>query len=389
MLPHLLSSDVCSLRPQSDRAAVSLFVQLDGKGRVGEYWFARTRIRSRHRLDYEEVQGVLKGEGSIDARTDQDLRQFAELARALREKRVQRGSMDFDLPEARVILGPDGAPLDIQKVVQLESHRLIEDFMLLANEIVAQEAEKKSLPIPFRVHESPAPDRSKELGRFLGTLGYPLPKKGITGKDLQRVLAAVEGKPEAGLVATVILRSMARARYQVDNIGHFGLGARTYSHFTSPIRRYPDLVTHRVVIRCLIEGGQAPDEWGGEALARACDRSTLREQLAADAERDSVALKKAEFMEQHLGDEFPGTVSGVTSFGVFVLLDDYFVEGLIHVNSLTDDFYRLKESEYALVGERTGRRFRLGDPLWVQVSRVDRLERQIDFVLVEAPSEEV
>jgi ribonuclease R len=182
---------------------------------------------------------------------------------------------------------------------------------------------------------------------------------------------------------------MARARYQVDNIGHFGLGAQTYCHFTSPIRRYPDLLTHRVVIRSIIEGDETPDEWGGEALARACDRSTLREQLAADAERDSVALKKAEFMEQHLGDEFPGTVSGVTSFGVFVLLDDYFVEGLIHVNSLADDFYRLRESEYALIGERTGRRFRLGDPLWVQVSRVDRLERQIDFVLVEPPSGKV
>ena len=211
----------------------------------------------------------------------------------------------------------------------------------------------------------------------------------MTGKDLQKVLASVDGKPEAGLISTVILRSMARARYQPENLGHFGLGAPTYSHFTSPIRRYPDLLTHRVIIRALIEGQPVPNDWGGEALARACDRSTLREQLATEAERDSVALKKAEFMERHLGDEFTGTVSGVTSFGVFVLLDDVFVEGLIHVNSLTDDYYSLREHEYALIGERTGRRFRLGDPLRIQVSRVDRLERKIDFVLAQASPEEV
>ncbi len=389
MLPHVLSSDICSLRPEVDRAAVSLFVSMGPKGQARGHRFERTRIRSRHRLDYQEVQAVLKEGGTVDPRTDQDLKLLAKLARAMRERRKQRGSMDFDLPEARVILGDDGAPVDIQKVVQLESHRLIEDFMLLANETVAAEAENRKLPVPFRVHESPAPDRLKELRRFLGTLGHVLPKGRVTGKDLQKVLASVEGKPEASLISTVILRSMARARYQPENLGHFGLGAPTYSHFTSPIRRYPDLLTHRVIIRALIEGQPVPDQWGGETLARACDQSTLREQLATEAERDSVALKKAEFMERHLGDEFTGTVSGVTSFGVFVLLDDVFVEGLIHVNSLTDDYYSLREHEYALIGERTGRRFRLGDPLRVQVSRVDRLERKIDFILAQASSNEV
>jgi ribonuclease R len=389
MLPHLLSSDICSLRPEVDRAAVSLFVTLDSKGQPRNHRFERTRIRSRHRLDYQEVQAVLKGQGGVDPRTDQDLRLLAKLARAMRKNRTERGSMDFDLPEARVILGADGAPVDIQKVVQLESHRLIEDFMLLANETVAREAEERKLPIPFRVHEAPAPDRLKELRSFLGTLGHVLPKGQVTGRDLQKVLASVDGKPEAGLISTVILRSMARARYQADNVGHFGLGAPTYSHFTSPIRRYPDLLTHRVVIRALIEGGSVPEDWRGEALVRACDRSTFREQLAVDAERDSVALKKAEFMERHLGDEFSGTVSSVTSFGVFVLLDEYFVDGLIHVNSLTDDYYLLKENEYALVGERMGRRFRLGDPLRVQVSRVNRLERKIDFVLAKKRSGQV
>ncbi|MBT8395761.1 MAG: VacB/RNase II family 3'-5' exoribonuclease, partial [Gemmatimonadetes bacterium] len=387
MLPHVLSSDLCSLRPDVDRAAVSLFVVLGPDGAARSHRFERTRIRSRHRLDYGQVQEVLSGQGHIDERTDRDLRTLADLAGALRKKRVGRGSLDFDLPEARVILGSDGAPVDIQKVVQLESHRLIEDFMLLANETVAREAAKKKLPIPFRIHEPPAADRLEELRRFLGTLGYPIGKKSVRAKDLQHVLNKVEGRPEAALISTVILRSMARARYQPKNLGHFGLGADTYTHFTSPIRRYPDLMLHRVVIRAFVEGKPIPRSWGGDALAQASERSTVREELATEAERDSVALKKAEFMERHLGEDFTGTVSGVTAFGIFVLLDEYFVEGLVHVNSLMDDYYLLREEEYALVGERTGRRFRLGDPLRIQVSKVNRLERKIDFVLAPDPLE--
>jgi ribonuclease R len=381
MLPHVLSSDLCSLRPDVDRAAVSLFVTLGADGGIRRHRFERTRIRSRHRLDYGQVQGVLAGNESIDRRTDEDLRTLARLARTLRKKRLQRGSLDFDLPEARVLLDPDGVPVDIQKVVQLESHRLIEDFMLLANETVAREAAKRKLPIPYRIHEPPTRDQLEEVRRFLGTLGHAIKKKGVTAKDLQRVLNSVEGKPEAALVSTVILRSMARARYQPKNVGHFGLGVSTYTHFTSPIRRYPDLMVHRVVLQALVDGESVPKEWGGDALADASERSSLRERLAADAERDSVALKKAEFMERHLGEEFPGTISGVTAFGFFVLLDEYYVEGLVHVNSLMDDYYILREGEYALMGERTGKRFRLGDPVRVQVSRVNRYERKIDFVL--------
>jgi len=388
MLPHLLSSDVCSLRPEVERAAVSLFVSLDTQGQARNHRFERTVIRSRHRLNYQEVQEVLEGKGSLTPQVDQDLRTLQKLAQALRRIRVRRGSLDFDLPEARVILGSEGEPLDIQRVVQLESHRLIEDFMLLANETVAAEAEKRGLPIPYRVHEKPAPDRLEELRKFLGKLGYKVPQKGLKGKDLQKIIRSAEGRPEASLVSTVILRSMARARYDTRNLGHFGLGAPTYTHFTSPIRRYPDLLVHRVVVKTLVQGEDPPEEWTGEALKRATERSTQREKLATDAERDSVDMKKAEFMERHLGDTFSGTVSGVTTFGVFVLLDDYFVEGLIHVHSLLDDYYVLREEEYALVGERTGRRFRLGDPVTVQVSRVDRLERKIDFIPGEDSGEE-
>ncbi len=382
MLPHALSSDLCSLRPGEDRAALSLFVTLDKTGRRQKHRMERTLIRSRHKLSYEEVQSVLEGKGSIDPRTDGDLAGLAKLADALRSQRAQRGSLDFDLPEARVLLDPKGAPVDIQKVVQLESHRLIESFMLLANETVAQEMAERHHPIPYRIHEPPSPDRLRELRRFLATLGYPLPRKGSRAKDLQKVLTQVEGKPEASLVSTVILRSMAKARYHPENVGHFGLGAERYTHFTSPIRRYPDLLVHRVVAQTLVRKDPVPRSWGEEALARACEHSSRMEEQASEAERDSVALKKAEFMEQHLGETFSGTVSGVTAFGVFVLLDEFFVDGLVHVNSLLDDYYVLREAEYALVGEKTGRRFRVGDPLQVQVSRVDRLERQIDFVVV-------
>jgi ribonuclease R len=360
---------------------VSLFVVLDQKAQIRSHRFERTRIRSRHRLDYQETQEVLTGARSIDERTDQDLRALSDLSKAIRRNRTRRGSLDFDLPEARVVLGEGGVPIDIQKTVHLESHELIEDFMLLANEVVGQEAAKRGLPIPYRVHEPPAPDRLEELRRFLGTLGYPVPNRSLQAKDLQRILNEAEGKPEANLVSTVVLRSMTQARYRPENLGHFGLGADTYTHFTSPIRRYPDLMVHRVVVRALIEGERVPEEWGGQELAQACEQSSVRERLAAEAERDSIALKKVEFMEQHLGEEFQGTVSGVNAFGVFVLLDDYFVEGLLHVNSLMDDFYVLREDEYALVGERTRRRFRLGDSLSVQVSRVNRLERTIDFIL--------
>jgi ribonuclease R len=382
MLPHVLSSDLCSLVPDEDRYAVSLFATLDAEGRVRDHRFERTLIRSRHRLAYEDVQRVLDGRGSVEAQIDADLHQLDQLARTLRRKRSHRGSIDFDLPEARVILGEGGEPVDIQRVVRLESHRLIEDFMLLANEVVAAEAASGKLPILYRVHEPPVKQKLESLREFLASLGHTLPQRTIRPKDLQEVLARVEGRPEENLVSTVILRSMQRARYDPSNLGHFGLASENYCHFTSPIRRYPDLVTHRVVLRALVEGRSVPDEWYGEELEAVAERSSQREQTATEAERDSVELKKVEFMERHLGEAFPGTISGVTSFGFFVLLDAFFVEGLVHVNRLEDDYYQFREEEYALVGDRRGRRFRLGDRVEVQVSRTDKEERQIDFVLV-------
>jgi len=388
MLPHLLSSGVCSLRPEEDRFAVSLFATVDAQGYVRAHRFQRTLIRSRHRLSYEDVQGVLDTRTSYGEETDSALRDLDALARVLRANRQSRGSIDFDLPEARVVLGTEGDPIDIQRVVRLDSHRLVEDFMLLANEIVAAEAVRRKLPILFRIHELPTLGKVETLREFMTALGHPLPLGELRPRDLQKLLERVSGRPEEALVSTVLLRSMQRARYSASNLGHFGLAAEHYCHFTSPIRRYPDLVTHRAIVRGLVERRPIPATWS-EELEGVADLSSEREQLATAAERDSIELKKIEFMERHLGDEFEGAVARVTAFGFFVLLDDFFVEGLVHVSSLADDYYEFRDEEYALVGSRRGRRFRLGDRVRVEVARVDKAERRIDFALaaeLRAPS---
>ena len=382
MLPHRLSSELCSLTAGDDRLAFSLFFTMDEEGELRSHRFERTWIRAVHGLDYETVHEVLGGRRSIDPETDGALAILNRLASRLRERRKGRGSLDFDLPEARVILDEEGTPVDIRKMEQLDSHRLIEDFMIFANEVVAREAIQRKLPIPFRVHEPPKDDRLEELREFLVSVGHPLPKGKLGPKALQAILDRTEGRPEAGLVSTVILKAMSRARYDADNLGHFGLASRAYCHFTSPIRRYPDLVVHRVMARSLIDGKPPLDRWDRERLEAVTLRSSEREQLADRAERDSVEMKKIEFMKRHLGDDFTGTISGVAAFGFFVLLDRYFVEGLVHVSSLGDDYYRFLATSYALVGERSKRRFRLGDRVRVRVSRVNKEDRKIDFTLM-------
>ena len=382
MLPHELSTDACSLLPETDRFAVSVFATVDSAGRIRDSRFERTEIRSRHKLSYEEAQAVLDNEKAIDPDTDEALRSLATLAEILREKRKDRGSLDFDLPEGRVLLGDGGKPVSILRIKRLESHRLVEAFMLLANEIVAHEAEQKRLPILYRVHEPPPTDKMLELQTLLGRLSYRVSRGKISQKDLQAVLKQVGGRPEEKLVSTVILRSMSRARYDTRNLGHYGLASDWYTHFTSPIRRYPDLWLHRVLAHALVEGRAVPEDWKGEGLKEKAQRCSVRERVAEVAERESVDLKKVEYMERYLGDEFSGTVSGVTSFGIFVLLDDVFVDGLVHVNSMTDDYYIFHQDRYMLVGERSHRTFRLGDRLVIKVARVDKEELLIDFTIV-------
>lgn len=383
MLPEALSTDLCSLQAAEDRLALSLLLTLDEDGRVRQHRLVRSVLRIRHALSYDDAQGILDGTSTVDEETDNSLRQLVHISRALRRARERRGSLDFDLPEARVILNTRGEPTDIQRILRLESHRLIEDFMLLANETIARAAEKAKLPFLYRIHEPPDRDRLEQVRDFVGTFGLRFgsrtePKP----KDMQRLLAEVRGEPVEALVSTVLLRSMKQARYSAENAGHFGLAAQRYTHFTSPIRRYPDLIVHRLAARALIDREPIPEEMRQDTLPMMARLTSERERIAVDAERDSVDLKKVEFMERHLGDTFSGTISGVTSFGLFVLLDDFFVEGLVHVSSLEDDYYLFLDEQYALVGEHTRRRFQLGDRVRVQVANVGREERQIDFVLL-------
>lgn len=388
MLPVALSNDLGSLLPDMDRLAVSLLIRFTPGGEVDGHRLVRSVIRSRHRVTYDEAQGVIDGTGTVAPDADEAIRELVAISRVLRAERAKRGSLDFDLPEARVVLNTRGEPTDIQRVLRLESHRLIEDLMLLANETIAQEMERRGIPMIYRIHEPPDSDRMEQLRELVATFGHRIGQRAApTPKELQRLLNRVRGRPEENLISTIVLRSMKQARYSPENLGHFGLAARSYTHFTSPIRRYPDLVVHRIATQALIDGTPPAPEYGEEVLPTVARIASERERVAVDAERDSVALKKVEFMEQRLGETFDGTISGVTAFGLFVLLDDFFVEGLVHVSWLTDDYYIFVEEQFALIGERTRRRFQLGDRVRVEVTGVSREERKIDFQLVEETPE--
>ena len=380
MLPEALSADLCSLRPHEDRLAVTLLVRMDDDAEVRGQQVVRSVIRSAHKLSYDDAQAILDGGAGASEEVAEALRDLLALSRKLRARREARGSIDFDLPEARVVLNTAGEPTDIQRVLRLETHKLIEDFMILANELVDREAGKRRLPFLHRVHEAPDADRIETLRTFLGSLGVRIPDK-PTPKDLQSALTKFDDRPEESLVSTVELRSMKRARYSEKPLGHFGLATDHYTHFTSPIHRYSDLVVHRILTTAFVDGERISEEMRTEVLPGVARRTSERERVAVDAERDSIDLKKVEFMKQHVGDEFDGTVSGVTSFGLFILLDRYFVEGLVHVSSLGDDYYVFLEEQFALVGEHRKRRFRLGDRLRVRVAGVDLENRKIDFSL--------
>jgi ribonuclease R len=380
MLPEALSSALCSLVPNEDRLVLSVLLRFDPDGQPGRTRLVPGVIRSRHRLSYAEVQRVFDGTASVDGETDGALVRLRDLSRGLRAKRLQRGSLDLDLPETRVILDEKGVPLDVQRAERYESHRLIEDFMLLANERIGALAVRRDLPFVFRIHEPPEEDRARQLRDLAGLFGHRLPAGRIAPRDLQGFLNAMQGRPEAGLLGILTLRSLKQARYAEADAGHFGLATRRYAHFTSPIRRYPDLLVHRILGAALLDRTPAP-EASPDRLRELARHCSARERVAAAAERDSIALKRVRFMEPHLGGEFPGTVSEVRPFGLIVLLDDWYVEGRVHVSSMTDDYYEFVEERFMLIGTRSGRQFRLGQRVRVQVAAVDTEERRIDFVL--------
>lgn len=380
MLPARLSADLCSLRPEEDRLTMSLLFELDEAGETHRTRLVRAVIRSRHRLSYDEAEKILDG-GAGPAELVEPLDRLRRIARKIRARREERGSIDFDLPEARVILNSAGEPTDVQRVLRLSSHCLVEDFMIFANEAVAELAIREKLPAIFRVHEEPSEEKLEALRALAATFGLRLPRGKVRPRQVAKLITAAKGTAHETLLATVALRSMQRAKYSSRNLGHFGLASTAYAHFTSPIRRYPDLIVHRQLHRWLDDRRRAR-KTATELMEEIAIHSTERERKATEAERDSVELKSIEFMERHLGDEFEGTISGVTAFGLFVLLDAYQVEGLVHVSGLDDDYYQHDEERHALVGRRRGRRFRLGDRVKVTVARTDREARQIDFDLV-------
>jgi len=383
MLPAVLSSDVCSLMVDTPRFAMSLFMVLDQSGQVHERRYERTTIRCGHALSYEEAQAVLEGTSSIAPDVDDALRALDEHARGVREARRARGALDLDIPESKVVLDDDGLPVDIQRRERHESHRLIEDYMILANEVVANDLEAREVHTLYRVHEPPSTEKIVELAEALEPLGVTVPtRKRPKPRDIQAILDAPRGPEAHTLVSTLVLRTLTKARYDTENLGHFGLASGGYTHFTSPIRRYPDLVVHRVLAAAFL-GGEPLTEGQGEALDAVADQSSAREQAAEAAERATVALKKVEFMERHLGDTFHGRITGVAPFGLFVTLEEYFVEGLVHVRTMEDDFYAFNQGRYALIGSRSGRSYRLGERLEVQVVRVDKEARHIDFLALQ------
>lgn len=379
MLPEVLSNEVCSLRPDEDKLAYSVILEVSARGAVKKYDIRETVIRSQARLAYEDAQGIIDG-GTQEHPLREDVLLAARLARTLTKKRKSQGSIDFDTADVRVVLGKDGRATDVVPRPRLEAHRLVEEFMLMANRAVGEHIDKgkNALPFVYRIHDQPDAERIKALRDYVKALGYTLPATesgSVDRRDLAALLDHFEGSPEKLVVTEASLRAMAKAVYSPVNIGHFGLGFKHYSHFTSPIRRYPDLIAHRLLKHYAAGGGRVSEE----ALAEACEHCSAMERRATDAERESVRLKQVEYVAQHVGEVFDGVVAGVTKFGVFVELTKLLTEGLVHVRDMNDDFYEFDQNRFLLVGVHKGRKIKLGDEVKVQVTAANVETRRIDL----------
>lgn len=386
MLPEALSNGICSLNPLVDRLVMVAELDFDARGhRHGARFYAGI-IHSRARLTYTEVARILLDRDREARTAHAPLVEMLEVMRELAELRIarrhERGSLDFDLPEAEIVLGLRGRPEQIVRTERNLSHRLIEEFMLAANEAVADWLDRQRVPLIFRIHDPPAEEKLAAFQEFIAHFnqGLAIPAEGIKPKLLQELLERVAGTPEEKLINHVLLRSLPQARYAVENRGHFGLAADCYCHFTSPIRRYPDLIVHRLLRRQLPLPGERNAHLPA-TLAEIAERSSHCERRAMDAERDIVNLKKCQFMQERIGEEHHGFVVSVQPFGFFVELEAVFVEGLVHVSTLTDDYYQFDEATHSLTGMSRRRRFTIGDPVVVAVHRVDPDRREIDFRL--------
>ena len=390
MFPAALATGVCSLRPDVDRLVQSCLMEIDAQGTVLRYEIHDGVIHSDARLTYGEVNAILTDRDPAARAARQPLvpllESMAELFEALHGRRRRRGSIDFDLPAAEFLVDDQGRVEAIVAAERNLAHRLIEEFMLVANETVAGHLERGRVPALYRVHEAPDPSKVAEFEAFTAALGFSLgvPADRVAPADFRRLLARLRSEPAERPVAFLMLRTMQQARYDPANLGHFGLAAASYAHFTSPIRRYPDLLVHRALRESRAPAPDADVREGWlEDLPELARHTSARERRAEDAEREIVQWKKVRFMADKVGDEFTGYVTGVTAFGLFIELIEHFVEGLVHISSMADDYYRYVEGQHALRGENTRKVYRLGDPVHVQLVRVDRDHRQLELALVE------
>ena len=385
MLPHTLSNGICSLNAGVDRLALSCIMTINEKGAVIDHTIAETVVRIDERMSYTSVKKILEEEDEAETTRYKELvpmfEMMAELSGILREKRRQRGSIDFDFPETKMVLDQNGRPIDIKPYDRNVATKIIEDFMLLANETVAEDYFWQEIPFVYRTHESPDEDKVKKLATFINNFGHSLhiSNKEVRPKEIQKLLAKVEGTAEEALISRLALRSMKQAKYTPENTGHFGLAASYYCHFTSPIRRYPDLQIHRIIKENL--RGRMNDDRRAHydaILTEVAKKSSERERLAEEAERETIKLKKVEYMAERIGEVFEGVISSITKWGVYVELPNT-IEGLIHVTNMYDDHYNYIEDTYEMVGEHTGRTYKLGQTVEVRVIGANRLERTIDF----------
>lgn len=386
MLPEELSNGICSLKPNVDRLTLSVFMEIDKKGKVLKHELVEGVINSKARLIYDDVSDLLEnGDDRAFKGMDkivEDLKLMEELCKILKGKRDRRGSIDFDFPEARIILDENGKPIEIVKENRRIANRMIEEFMLVCNETVAEEIYWAQMPFVYRIHEEPDEEKINSLNKLLHNFGYMI--KGtqeIHPKDLQKITKEIKGKKEETLINTMLLRSLKKARYSSEHDIHFGLAAKYYSHFTSPIRRYPDLQIHRI-IKKFHKGGLSPKEQDRlySLLPKVAEHTSQTERLAEEVEREVDDLKMAEYMSERIGEVYEGMISSLTPYGMYVQLENT-VEGLVHFENMIDDYYEFDEDNYYVYGQNSGKKYRLGDIVKVKVIDANLVRRTIDFML--------
>ena len=389
MLPHVLSNGMCSLNAGEDRLALSCIMTVDAKGNVIDHQIAETVVNVDERMSYTSVKKILEEHDEEECRRYQTLipmfELMKELSEILRNRRHKRGAIDFDFPESKMVLDEDGTPLEIKAYDRNVATKIIEDFMLLANETVAEEYFWQEIPFVYRVHEAPDEEKMKKLITFIQNFGYTMhvPKgQEIRPKEVQKLLDKIEGSQEEAMISRLTLRSMKQAKYSPDNDGHFGLATKYYTHFTSPIRRYPDLQIHRI-IKDNLRGRMTESRRAHYAkiLTEVTMQASSLERRADEAERETVKLKKVQYMKKFYGEEFEGVISGITKWGLYVELPNT-VEGLVHVANMMDDHYDYDETHFQMVGTHTGKRYELGQKVKVRVTGCDTIARTIDFELV-------